>query len=549
MNAKIKKSPPGLLLAAPALLCGFLAFALGASDIDAREMRESEVRAAAETWVRTTTRDARPDAAIERMEPYVVGGELVAYVAHLRGEGYCLCAADELLLPVYFYAPRGTFDPANPPLQCLLADMAERARMVRGWIRDNDPVLLGMQDVVSERAAAWTSLMGGRALPKTRESLETTALPTMVALDLGCTWHQGSPYNDQCPTLPPGSDERCVTGCPATAMVQIMHYWKWPNSATGSRGIYYRYRWKPDGSWLSTPLAADPQITDTLNWSWAGRLRYRFVLGAGYRLEMSGYWDWSIKAMAEDTSGTYVHNHTPAYRAALDLLYDLMPRDSTYHYANFGTATYNWDLIEGDHSDPVDPGDTETAKLNYHGGIAVNSIYGLRGTGSSCPEISTNIPLYFRYDPDAVTYGTSIDGMTAEIAWLRPLSIGGCGHAWVIHGYDMSTDPDRLFLMNFGWGGGSDGWYVADTRCPTTGMEHAVRIAPAGVVKFVGSTVVGDGSPSSPYLNVESALLSAPNGATLIFKAGSDNMYSAATLTIDRPLTLKGNNVIIRKGL
>ena len=540
-------STAGRLLILCAAANAVLGGALDPARLEAREMRESEVRAAAETWARTTTRDARPDAAIDRMEPYIVGGELVAYIAHLRGEGFCLCAVDEMLLPVYFYSPRGTFDPANAPLQCLLSDMAERARMVRRWIKDNDPILLGMGDVVSERAAAWTNLVGGRALPKTRESLETTALPTMVALDLGCTWHQGSPYNDQCPTLPPGSDEHCVTGCPATAMVQIMHYWKWPTTGTGSRGIYYRYRWRTEGSWSSIALAADPQLTDTLHWSWAGRLRWRFILGVGGRLEMSGYWDSSIKATAEDTSSTFVGNYSPAYKAALDALYNGMPRDSTYHYANFGATSYNWSLIEGNHADPPDAGDTEAAKLNYHGGIGVNSNYGLRGTSSACPDLSANIPVYFRYDPDAYTYGTDIAGMTTEIAWLRPLSIGGCGHAWVIHGYDMSTDPDRLFLMNFGWGGSSDGWYVADTRCPTTGMEHAVRIAPAGVVKFVGYLLSGDGSPSTPYRNIESAIASAPSGATLIFKAGSDNTFSSAELTISRPFTLKGKDVIIRK--
>ncbi len=549
MNAKIKISPPGRLLMILAAACCLCALGLDPPALNAREMRESEVRAAAETWVRTTTRDARPDAAIERMEPYIVGGELVAYIAHLRGEGFCLCALDELLLPVYFYAPRGTFDPANQPLQCVLAQMTERARMVRRWIAENDPVLLGMQDVVSERAAAWTSLAGGRALPKTRESLETTALPTMVALDLGCTWHQGSPYNDQCPPLPPGSDEHSVTGCPATAMVQIMHYWKWPTSGTGSRGIYYRYRLRTAGSWSGTALAADPQLTDTLNWSWAGRLRWRYIDGVGGRLEMSGYWDWSIKATAEDTSSTFVGNYTAAYQTALNTLYNGMPRDSTYHYVNFGTASYNWSLIEGNHSDPVDAGDTETAKLNYHCGIAINSTYGLRGTSSSCPETSDNVPLYFRYDADAVTVPANETTMTDEIAWLRPLSIGGCGHAWVVHGYDSSTDPDRLFLMNFGWGGAVDGWYVADTRCAISGMEHAIRLAPAGVVKFVGYLLSGDGSPNTPYRNVESAIASAPNGATLIFKAGSDNTFSAAELTISRPFTLKGKNVTIRKAL
>ena len=142
-----------VLAAAAAVLWG----AIAPANLDAREMRESEVRAAAETWVRTTTRDARPDAVIERMEPYVAGGETVAYIGHLAGEGFCLCALDELLLPVYFYAPRGTFDAANPALQCLLTDMADRALMVRGWIRDDAPTLLGMQDVVSERSAAWAS--------------------------------------------------------------------------------------------------------------------------------------------------------------------------------------------------------------------------------------------------------------------------------------------------------------------------------------------------------------------------------------------------------
>jgi hypothetical protein len=78
-------------------------------------------------------------------------------------------------------------------------------------------------------------------------------------------------------------------------------------------------------------------------------------------------------------------------------------------------------------------------------------------------------------------------------------------------------------------------------------MEHAVRIAPAGVVKFVGYLLSGDGSPSTPYRNVESAIASAPSGATLIFKAGSDNTFSATELTISRPFTLKGKDVIIRK--
>lgn len=42
---------------------------------------------------------------------------------------------------------------------------------------------------------------------------------------------QGTPYNDKCPVINGG---RAVTGCVATAMAQVMTYWKYPDVGTGS---------------------------------------------------------------------------------------------------------------------------------------------------------------------------------------------------------------------------------------------------------------------------------------------------------------------------
>jgi|LSQX01.1.fsa_nt_gb hypothetical protein len=50
-------------------------------------------------------------------------------------------------------------------------------------------------------------------------------------------WDQGKYYNAQCPgghNVPYGSDGRCVVGCVAVAIGQIMRYWHWPYSGTGS---------------------------------------------------------------------------------------------------------------------------------------------------------------------------------------------------------------------------------------------------------------------------------------------------------------------------
>jgi len=42
---------------------------------------------------------------------------------------------------------------------------------------------------------------------------------------LSTAWNQGAPYNNQCPLI---DDVRCVTGCGATSLSMVLHYWRWP---------------------------------------------------------------------------------------------------------------------------------------------------------------------------------------------------------------------------------------------------------------------------------------------------------------------------------
>ncbi len=55
---------------------------------------------------------------------------------------------------------------------------------------------------------------------------------------LTSSWHQGAPYNAQCPDHSCGTDpcdrgDRTVVGCVATAASQIMRYWCWPPYGSG----------------------------------------------------------------------------------------------------------------------------------------------------------------------------------------------------------------------------------------------------------------------------------------------------------------------------
>ena len=42
-------------------------------------------------------------------------------------------------------------------------------------------------------------------------------------------WDQGDPYNRECPLM---DGRRCVTGCGATSLAMILHYWKYPGELT-----------------------------------------------------------------------------------------------------------------------------------------------------------------------------------------------------------------------------------------------------------------------------------------------------------------------------
>lgn len=75
-------------------------------------------------------------------------------------------------------------------------------------------------------------------------------------------------------------------------------------------------------------------------------------------------------------------------------------------------------------------------------------------------------------------------------------------------------------------------------------------LAPEDQVRFIGNTLVGDGSPGSPYQNIEAAIADTtdiPENATLIFKTGSENTFSTESILLDFPVTLKGKDVIIKK--
>lgn len=148
------------------------------------------------------------------------------YYAFNRGDrgGFVIVAADDrAAAEVLGYADKGAFSADSMP------------EAMRWWLGEYDREL--------RHAAAQAPAAGNgrvmRALPVYDE----------IAPLIQSRWDQNSPYNALCPVY---MGVRCPTGCVATALSQIMYYYKYPERGTGSNS----YDWGVNGQKVGT-LSAD----------------------------------------------------------------------------------------------------------------------------------------------------------------------------------------------------------------------------------------------------------------------------------------------------
>lgn len=98
---------------------------------------------------------------------------------------------------------------------------------------DADSLPTGLRDWLDQVSVLMTAVHEGKL---NREFAQPTRTGQIVVNALiKTTWNQYEPYNNLCPTR---NGKRCITGCVATAMAQVMKYWEWPKHGYGSVTYY-----------------------------------------------------------------------------------------------------------------------------------------------------------------------------------------------------------------------------------------------------------------------------------------------------------------------
>ena len=299
--------------------------------------------------------------------------------------GYVIVSGDDRTEPILGYVDQGSFDPDNIPenMRSWLQLYADQIKyIVDNNIQSDDPRIKKRNKVAGTRHS--------------------------VGEILTTRWNQGKPYNITCPDyyLEDDKEEATAlplksgpaTGCTATAMAQVMNFYKYPAE---TKKIIPAY-----------------SITYT-----------------------------SKKNNSQKTT------NIPAIAAKTVIDWENM-RD-----------TYSWP-----DGHVANRQDSAVANLMRYCGHAVKMHYGPSSGANFSAEAYIN---YFGYDKGAYVgerQNYSIDEwfnmLYNEIEQGYPVLFSGFssggGHAFVLDGFD----GENLFHLNWGWGGGSNGWFLVGILNP-----------------------------------------------------------------------------------
>ena len=212
---------------------------------------------------------------------------------------------------------------------------------------------------------------------------------------LSTTWSQEAPYNMLCPIDPQENNAHCYTGCPATAMGQIINYLQTTNNTRFNDGDDYTHNYggrnyRIDDDWQSMQFPSFPQLNEMLD---AADETYQ---------------------RGEELSDSLIAALIFACGTACTQVYTASP--------NYGSGTFYVD---------------QAYAAYQRFGFAECQLY---------REASDEM------------YATLISnlqaGYPAHLAVEN--NAGNSGHNVVVDGY---RESDGKFHINFGWGGSRDNWY------------------------------------------------------------------------------------------
>ncbi len=130
--------------------------------------------------------------------------------------GFVVISGDKSAPPVLSFSDHQLYNDSDvvPPFEMWINHYADQIREIK------------KQHIIqTQYVSQWEDILSGAPAFRSGDEVE----PLMLS-----KWDQGEYYNYYCPKDAAGDNGRVVTGCVATAMAQLIYYYRFPETGTGS---------------------------------------------------------------------------------------------------------------------------------------------------------------------------------------------------------------------------------------------------------------------------------------------------------------------------
>ena len=355
------------------------------------------------------------------------------YLFGLSPAGFMAVTTLEELSPVIAYSFTGDFsaitDGANPLTELLQKDIELRIASI------------DMTDlsIIDKHKAEWDALIAGKKENKFFQQWPPEGT-TSTGGWLETNWKQSYPYNKFCP-VDPVTSQRSYVGCPATAMAQIVNYYRTVNETlfTDEDDYYHSYAGRNfwiDDDFEEHDFLSFPQIND------------------------------------------YMDSATLNYQSGKPLTTD------------------------------------EIAALSFACGVAAKQVYTSEVSGTFGVSQALDAYLKFGFE-DAILMDendTSIFTILKNnMMEARPAHLALVNESWTV-GHNLVLDgynTDDYYHINFGWGGGYNGWYLL----PDENMPYGLTVI-EGVIANIAYPPLNTGTDENTVIPGNSDINIYPNPAS-----------------------------------
>lgn len=172
----------------------------------------------------------------------------------------------------------------------------------------------------------------------------------------------------------------------------------------------------------------------------------------------------------------------------------------SYTHGVYGNLSVNFDNLYNWYN----MGDLDYALISYHVGVSMDMEYHASGSGA-WPKVD-NMRKHFSYEMTetlAKSKFTDIEWdskIKNSLANNRPIWYSGYkgdgGHAFVLDGYRYDA-TSKVYHVNFGWNGMSDGWYTLSGLNGFSGGNHAIFDIRPNYQAHFGNTKVSIINPTT----------------------------------------------------